>query len=492
MEVPPPTSYVSSRGKQLAYQALGDGSLSKVFVLALEAVGHLDLMWTDPGFTRLFLELVRAGRLVMFQPHGTGLSDPVQSPPSLEERAVDVGAVLDDAGVDRAIVMGTFSSCQAAVLFAVRNPERVRGLVLAHPFYDLGSVDTSPYQGKVSEAIEVWGDGLSLEAVAPGLVSRANTRGWALLERVSTSPATARWYFELSRHVDMTELLPLVRCPTLVLGIRDSLCPVELARATAELIPGAVFRAFPLTRPEFGMDEFWKPATDAMLELAGVPAGTAHTDRRFATLLFTDIVGSTELVARLGDSAWSELLREHDAILRWAVGENGGRVVTHTGDGALSVFDQPAGAVRCAHALPARFDGLELRVRAGIHCGECEFSDDNVHGMAVHVAARVAALADAREVLVSRTVRDLVMGPELAFAPRGKRALKGVPGSWELFALTQAGAPPTPIGADHVHRIRPTDRAVLFTARHAPGLLRAASRIGRRTAAPEDEAAPPQ
>lgn len=450
------------------------------FVVAIDIGSHLDLLWAEPDYSRELTRLADRARVVIFERRGMGLSDPLDYLPSLEEQAQDIEAVYAAAGIERATLTGFVTTCQPVALFAARHPERVHGLVLVHPFSSRAE-GLEEFDRVWEEVVSRWGQGRLLEAFSPGLISPANTRITALLERVSASPGTARWYTELVRHTDLSDVLRLIQAPTIVLGIPDHPYPARFVQDSARLIPGATYRELPQARPDMSIFEYLRPMIDAAYEAGGVAPQRVRRDRRLAAILFTDIVGSTELAASLGDEAWRERVRRHDAALAQAVTEHEGRVLKHTGDGALCLFDQPAAALACATSVPARLRVLDLEIRSGIHCGECEFVDGDVRGLAVHIAARVAALSTAGEVLVSRTVRDLVAGSGTSFDTRGEHQLKGVPGSWELFAVGDTATHQADL-IDGAPRPRRSDRAVLLAARRAPRLLRTLNRVTRMSA----------
>ena len=481
MEVPPDTRYVDRDGKALAFQVFGDGPADVVIVS--EIAGHLELIWTDPGYVRLFTRWSGRVRTAFFERLGFGVSDPLSEIRPYEDQAEDIIAVMDAAGMQRATVAAVYSAAPGAIFAAARHPDRVSGLHLTSPLVQ-GWRSAPPeelvgwtreglraWEEQLERMLERWGSGASLEVFAPGLASPANARMWGLLERSSVSPATMRALVETGARTDMRSVLPLVRVPTVVSRNADHPFPVEAVRQAAEAIPGAQWREFPGGRPDMATDEFWEPVARINAELAGVAAAPQPAERRLATVLFTDIVGSTDLAAQLGDAGWRARLERHDELLRTTVGRDGGRVVKHLGDGALSVFDGPAQAIRTAERLLEDVRTLDLELRAGIHTGECEIRGDDLAGMAVHIGARVSAAAGPGEVLVSRTVHDLVVGSGIAFASRGPHELKGVPGSWELFAVSPDGSGPIALGAE-AKALRPGDRMILAGARRAPGLMR--------------------
>ncbi|HZU61659.1 MAG TPA: adenylate/guanylate cyclase domain-containing protein, partial [Solirubrobacteraceae bacterium] len=368
------------------------------------------------------------------------------------------------------------------------QPDRVDALLLLAPFAQgwlsapveelVGWEDAeqvAAYEREWDHAYEHWGRGESLRMTMPGLATPRNKRAWGILERACASRAMVRTQQAISNRADVRDVLPSVRAPTLVLRPAGNPLPAAAMRYVAELLPNAKYEELPETE---SLSEFFSTYFRRCEEFVFGAASDVSPDRALMTVLFTDIVGSTEQAALLGDARWREVLVSHERILRREVERFDGGLVKLIGDGSLSTFDGPARAIRCAERICAAAGELDLRVRAGLHTGECEVLDDDIAGMAVHIAARVSAQAGPGEVLVSRTVRDLVTGSGIALHSRGERDLKGVEGSWELFAVGNETAPlPAP---DQTRELRASDRVVLLAARRTPGLLRAASRIGVR------------
>jgi class 3 adenylate cyclase len=431
---PPPTRYAHSGEAMIAYQVVGEGPVDLIVVGG--PASHLDLEWEEPSIARAFEHYASFCRLVRFDRRGTGLSDPVDDVPTLEQQMDDLEAVMDAAGIERAALSGT-ADAGLAPMYAATHPERVSALIL------IGVTPAASYPlgvGRREEFLDIvehgWGQGRMLPIFAPSRVGdRRFEEWWTRFERACITPSMARKVIDLYQGIDLRGVLPAIRVPTLVLARRDSpLAPVELVREAAELIPGARFAEIP------GGDTFGWPDAEAEggAEIEEFLTGRRRLrepERQLATVLFTDIVGSTDRAAELGDSAWRELLGHHDALVRDELRRHRGREVKTTGDGFLATFDGPARAVRCARAIVDGVRDLGLEVRAGLHTGECELLGDDVGGIAVHIGARVCALAAAGEVLVSSTVRELVVGSELSFADRGGHALRGVPGEWRLYAV---------------------------------------------------------
>ncbi len=489
MQIPPPTSYAKRGGASIAFQAFGEGP---DVVMLPAAPSHLDLMWIDPGYTLVLRRLAGFARTVIFDARGVGLSDPLDHVPTVEEGADDLAAVMDAARVEHALLFAFGTGYPPAAMFAARAPERVDGLVLGMPWaVGLSKVaDASEIVGfdermrhamaAWQEAIEHhWGEGRTIEVVAPAIATDRVKRNWGMLERAAASPAMIRAVTQASLQIDLREVLTAIRAPTVVVARKGGYQPRAVPEHVAELIPGARFDWQPESTPSDGVAGFMAPFVDAVERLVTGGRTTPQTSRTLATVLFTDIVGSTELASRIGDVAWRSLLARHESLLYECVADAGGRVVDSVGDGSLSIFDGPARAITCARefSVAARAT-LEIEIRAGLHTGECEVMDDDIAGLTVHIGARVGALAGAGEVLVSRTVKDLVVGSGFEFHSRGPHELRGVPGTWEVFALSDGQRPQITI-APEPPTVRPTDRLVLAAARRAPGLLRMAGRLTR-------------
>jgi class 3 adenylate cyclase len=434
MVAPPPTRFARSGDVRIAYQVTGEGPLD--VVLLTGPASHLDLEWEDPDTARGNERIASYARLIRFDRAGTGLSDPADRPATLEQQMDDLDAVLDAVGAERVALFGAVEAGLCA-MYAATHPDRVSALVLVNVGVAGGVILDDARRDQLLEVIEDhWGEGAMLALFAP---SRANdpqfVEWWTRFERSAVSPSMARKLVDLNARADLSGVLPAIRVPTLVLHRRDNpLLPVSAGRETASLIPGARFVEAP------GTDLYnWPgpddPESDLIEEfLTGRPA--RHEPQRvLATVLFTDIVGSTDRAAEVGDRAWRELLDRHNAIVRDRLGRFRGREVKTLGDGFVATFDGPARAIHCAQEIVEDVDRLGLAVRCGLHTGECELLDGDVGGIAVHIGARVCSLAQGGEVLVSSTVKDLVVGSQLAFEDRGAHELRGVPGAWRLYAL---------------------------------------------------------
>lgn len=447
--VPPKTRYAKSGSVHLAYQVVGEGPLDIVFVSGW--ISHVELYWDWPEMARFVRRLASFGRLILFDKRGTGLSDrvPTNELPSLEQRMDDVRAVMDTVGSERAALLGLSEGGPLEMLFAATYPTRTRALVLMCTFAKMLRAPDHP-EGVPPEALEMvfsrieqgWGDGVLLRSLAPSVsVDPVAREFWSRFQRSAASPAAAVDLLRMAAQIDVRPVLPTIRVPTLILHrTGDRFVPVEQGRALARQIPGARYVELP------GDDHLpWMGDADAMLgeiqEFLTGARDAPESDRLLATVLFVDLVGSTERAAALGDRRWRELLEEFYVRVRRELSRLRGREVDTAGDGFLAAFDGPARAVRCAMAIGDAMRPLGLHVRAGVHTGECEQMGEKLGGLAVHIGARVSALAAADEVLVSGTVRDLVAGSGLRFQDRGVHVLKGVPGEWRLHAVERSERP---------------------------------------------------
>jgi class 3 adenylate cyclase len=430
----PPTRFARSGDAMIAYQVVGEGDLDLVAVGG--PASHLDLQWEEPFTARGVERLASFARVLRFDRRGTGLSDPADAAPTLEQQMDDMRAVLDAAGFDRVAVFGAVEAGLSA-MFAATYPDRVSALVLVNTPPSGGLVLTAELRRELLDIIENhWGEGLMLPLFAPERGKDPRFADWwTRFERGATTPAMARKLIELNMRTDLRGVLPTVRVPTLVLHQTENpLAPVELGRETAALIPGAKFLEFPGTDVYVwpGGDD---PAMDEVEEFLTGRRRPREPERVLATVLFTDICGSTKRAAEVGDQAWRELLDRHNQLIRAELERWRGREIKTLGDGFIATFDGPARGVRCAQAIVDRLAELGLEVRAGLHTGECELVNGDVAGIAVHIGARISDMAEPREVLVSSTVKDLAVGSGLEFTDRGVHALQGVPGEWRAYAL---------------------------------------------------------
>jgi class 3 adenylate cyclase len=431
--VQPEIRYAQSSGAAIAYQVVGEGETDLVFVPDFGS--NLVYAWQSPYWPEFYEDLARRFRLILFDKRGTGISDRHGEFATLETRMEDLGAVLDAAGSTEAVVLGAEDGCDMAVLYAATYPERTRALVLFHPiaFPDSGDeVDEDLRRLREGWGTQEYMDEL-LQFASPTLYARGEQdRLWfANWERVSLSPAFAYALNRAHAETDLRPVLPAVRAPTLVLYRHRS--PTEdQAHEVAERIDGA--RAVRISGSDYGFIFESPEIGDVVERFVAGEAAAVVPDSVLATLLFTDIVGSTTRAAELGDRSWRELLGQHHALVRRELARFRGEEKDTAGDGFFATFDGPARAIRCAQAVVESVGGLGLELRAGVHTGECELHDGKLAGIAVSVGARVASLAGGGEVLVTSTVRDLVSGSGIEFEERGERELKGLPGTWNVFA----------------------------------------------------------
>ncbi len=437
------TRYAKSGDVHIAYQVLGRGAVDLVFVPGFAS--HVEHIWEDPVSARSLERLASFSRLILFDKRGTGLSDRASPIFTLEQRMDDVRAVLDTVGSQRAVLFGVSEGGPMSILFAATYPERTTALILYGAYARRSWAPDYPFfpQDPAWEAFlqrleRDWGGPVGIDVFAPTGASDERFRAWwAGYLRLGASPSAASAVMRMNREIDVRHVLPTVQAPTLILhrgGDRN--IGIDNARYMAQRIPEARFVELS------GNDHWpWIGNVDAILDeieefLTGVRRGP-EPDRVLATVLFTDLVEATRKAAELGDRRWGDLLTAHHALVRRELVKFRGREIDTAGDGFLAVFDGPARAVRAASAISRGVRGLGLEVRAGIHTGECEMLGDKLGGIAVHIGARIAALAQGGEVLVSSTVKDLVAGSGLRFRERGVHVLKGVPDDWRLFAADE-------------------------------------------------------
>jgi pimeloyl-ACP methyl ester carboxylesterase/class 3 adenylate cyclase len=439
--MPPETKYAKSGSISIAYQVVGDGPRDLVLVPGW--VSHVEYAWEDPWFSAFLRRLSSFCRLIVLDRRGTGLSDRVTQLPTLEERMDDVRAVMDAAGSERAVLFGISEGGPMCMLFAATYPQRTAALALYGTFAKNVRDAEHPWAHPPEEIqrwlqfIERhWGSGLSARMLAPSLADDEQfVSSWARFERFAVSPGGARVLLQIVMDSDVSEILPSIRVPTLILHRRDdSMTHVEGARYIARRIPGAKYVELP------GSDHFgWVGDVEPMLgEVEEFVTGARHTpepDRVLATVLFTDIVDSTAQANKMEDARWRALLEQYYGRVRRELDRFNGKEISTAGDGFLASFDGPARGIRCACAIRDAVATLGIKIRAGLHTGECEAIGADLGGIAVHIGARVAALAAAGEVLVSSTVKDLVAGSGLRFADRGLHSLKGLPNQWRLYVV---------------------------------------------------------
>jgi class 3 adenylate cyclase len=509
----PETSYASCGDLSIAYQVFGDGPIE--LVVAGSFASHIELYWTMPEFVAFFERLSTFCRILLFDKAGVGLSDPVPHVRTLDDRAAEIEAVMDAVGFERAVLFGGSESGPASIFFAATRPERTRALILTGTFSYFGfdgwdDLDRDPaelrarlvpelgddytpsteqldrWQTWCRAAGSAWGSGEALKALLPSVRS---IRQLAMVERMSASPGMARAALEAVFRIDVRSILPTVTAPTLVIHARDEVIPVQEGRYIADHIPGARLLEVDGNDHVPWLADPDRFTTELEEFLTGSHAAPSQSRRALRTVLFTDMVASTQHAAATGDERWRAVLQRFREITAELTQRFGGTVVQHTGDGHLITFDGPTQAIRCAEALRADAEKLGIEIRAGIHTGECELLDADIGGIAVHIAARILGQAGAGEILVSGTVRDLVVGSGTGFEDRGSVELRGVPGTWQLLAVDRhgprAGSPeaelvsmPTPGRRTAMRR---SDRAVEVIARRTPWIMRGMARLAPAT-----------
>jgi class 3 adenylate cyclase len=441
---PPEIRYARNGDVSIAYQVIGDGPVDLVAVGGF--VSHLEVLWESP-IVRSFLErLAGFARVILWDKREQGLSDRLGQPPTLEQGMDDLRTVMDAAGSPRAALMGASEGGPMSILFAASFPERVSHLILYGAYSRLTRADDYPVgypRDRLDRRLETmvahWGEAVGMEMFMPSLADDEEVAAWwRRLLRSGTSPGAALALMKMYLDMDVRPALAAITAPTLILQRQeDRVAPVAFGRSLADTIPGA--RYVELS----GADHAWFAGDqdEALDEVEEFITGTRRErppERVLATILFTDIVDSTGHAAAAGDRDWRRMLERHDELVRRELVRYRGQEIKHTGDGFLASFDGPARAVECAAAITGAIPRIGLEVRAGVHTGECELRGQDMAGMAVHIGARVGATAGPGEVLVSSTVKDLVVGSGLSFEDRGAMTLKGVPDQWRLFALATA------------------------------------------------------
>lgn len=438
----PETHYTLSDGVNIAYQVVGDGPIDLVLVPGW--VSNIEIFWEEPRMNRFLRGLAGFARLILFDKRGTGLSDRVTETPMLEERMADVRAVMDAVGSERAALVGYSEGGPMSALFAATYPERTIGLVMIGSYarrsrasdYPFGP-EPSAHEKFIESLATTWPSDALLELRAPSVVGDERfMQWWTRYLRMSASPGAAVAMTRANNEIDIRHVLPTIQVPTLVVHARgDRTVEIGAGRYIAENIPGAKF-------VEIDSDDHlpWLVGAEDILQsvqefLTGSRPKTV-SDRVLSTIMFTDIVGSTQIAAKRGDRDWGDLREAHNSLVRQELAAYSGKEINTTGDGFVMAFDGPARAVRCAEALGEAVSGIGIDIRAGIHTGECEVTNGEFSGLALHIAARIAGIAPAREIIVSRTVKDLVAGSGLAFEDFGVHALKGVPDDWQLYRVS--------------------------------------------------------
>ena len=501
----PETSYAPCGDLSLAYQVFGDGPIELVW--AGSFASHVELYWSMPEFAALMERLGTFCRILLFDKAGVGLSDPVPQVRTLDERATEVEAVMDAAGFGRAAILGVSEGGPAAILFAATRPERTRALILTGASAYSGWISWDDFERDPAElrarglaefdekyvpsleqvagfqafgrAVKAeWGSGKAAQCLLPSIKSM---RQLGIFERMSASPGMARATLESAFHIDVRPILPTITVPTLVIHAReDPGVPVQAGRYIADHVPGARMLELDGTDHAPWFTDPDRIASEIEGLLTGGHAAPPQSQRALRTVLFTDIVASTERAAATGDERWRAVLQRFGDITSQAAERFDGTVVKSTGDGHLLTFGGPTQAIRCAEALRDDAEKLGIEIRIGIHTGECELMDADVGGIAVHIAARILGHAGGGEIVVSRTVRDLVVGSGIGFDDRGTVELRGVPGSWELLAVNPSGAQADSAEAKLVavatpgprSAMRRSDRAVAVMAKRTPWILR--------------------
>jgi pimeloyl-ACP methyl ester carboxylesterase len=440
-----PIRYATNGDIHLAYQTIGEGPRDLVVVQG--AITNLEALWDIPEYRTYCEQLASFSRLILFDKRGMGLSDRVRVG-TLEERMDDVRAIMDDADSESAVLMGVSEGGPMSMLFAATYPERTRALVLCGAEVKEETTEDWPWgeatreqheqQLTIENVLERWGKGAALGYFAPSRKDDERLREqFGRLQVQSASPHDALAFMHMAFEIDVRHVVPSINTPTLIVHrTDDGVCHVENARWLARNIPGAQYVELP------GADHVpWIDGDDLMEEVREFLTGVREPeepDRVLATVLFTDLVGSTKRAQELGDRRWKETLERHNEIVRRDLARFRGREVDTAGDGFFATFDGPARAIRCARSIVDGVRGVGLDVRAGLHTGEVELAGESLRGIAVHTGARVAARADAGEVLVSQTVKDLVAGSGIEFEDRGAHELKGVPGEWRLYAVSSS------------------------------------------------------
>jgi pimeloyl-ACP methyl ester carboxylesterase len=445
----PPVRYARSGDVSVAYRTIGDAPREIVMVPGY--ISHMDVMMENPRMRPFFNRLLRFARVTVFDKRGTGMSDPVEGVPTLEDRMDDVRAVMDTVGIERASLIGFSEGAPMSILFSATYPQRVQALVLVGGMARSTWAPDYPWarpREALLEALEEltlprWGEGDSVDYFAPSTADDPEQRAWwAKVERQGGSPSMARKLSQMFFEVDVRKVLPLVQAPTLLLHRKgDRVVSSGASKWMASQIKGARFVDLPgIDHVSFAGDST-ALANEIEEFLTGErPLPPQEFERVLATVMFSDIVGSTERTAAAGDRPWLDLLERHHAIVRRELERYRGREVKTMGDGFMATFDGPARGIRCARSMVDGVHDIGLQLRVGLHTGEVEqVAANDIGGMAVNIAARIGARAGTDEVLVSSTVKDLVAGSGIVFQERGSHALKGVPGEWSLHAVVGDG-----------------------------------------------------
>jgi class 3 adenylate cyclase len=434
--------YANSGDLHIAYIVEGDRPIDLMWIPPW--ISQVEYLWSERSLMRVMRRITSFARFITFDRRGSGLSDPFFGAPTLEDQMDDLIAVMDAVGSERVALVGTLEGGPMAATFAATHPDRVSALVLYATFaratWAPGYEFAWPADVRdehMAELVEHWGEGRVVAGVAPSEASDPGFMEWGgRPERLAASPSTIRRLMDLIGRFDVRDVLPSIRVPTLVMHRRDdSFIKIEHSRYLAQHIPGARYVELEGSDNMFSLGDSEGLLGEIEEHLTGV-RHVHEPDRMLATVLFTDICDSTRQAAEMGDSGWRSLLERHDALFRHALDRHRGREVKRTGDGFLATFDGPARAIRCAASVAEAMGSLGIQVRAGLHTGELEVMDGDLGGLAVHIAARVLDRASPSEVLVSGTVKDLVVGSGIGFEDRGEHELRGVPGEWRLYAVS--------------------------------------------------------
>ena len=433
----PTIRYAKSGDIHVAYQVFGDGAVDLVFVPGF--ISHLEHWWIEPHHARWLRRLGETARVILFDKRGTGLSDRVDHQPGMDARMDDVRAVMDAVGVERAAIMGVSEAGSLASLFAAIHPERCQALILYGAFARFSSwfPTEQALQQFYHYADTTWGTGASLSMFAPSMAgNKAFQEWWGRFERQGATPAACIEIMRLNSEIDVSPILSSIHVPTLVIHRTDDVAVnVEGGRELAALIPSARYVELPGSDHIPFIGDNSGEIVDAIEEFLTGSRTPVTPDRVLATVLFTDIVGSTEKAATLGDRRWRDLLEEHDKVIRTELARFQGREVKSLGDGFLATFDGPARAIHCAKSIITALRSLGLQIRAGIHTGEVETAGDDIRGIAVHITSRVASFGGTDDIVVSRTIKDIVAGSGITFEDFGIHVLKGVPDDWQLYRV---------------------------------------------------------
>lgn len=433
------TRYAKNGDIHIAYQVFGEGDIDLVFVPGF--ISHLENDRDEPRCARWLQKLGRFARVIMFDKQGTGLSDHVSKTPTMDERMDDIQTVMDAVGVEKAAIFGISEGGCLATLFAASHPDRSQALILYGAY--ASDKDSDPTQEGTNFLLQyietAWGSGESLPLIAPTMKNDlALKQWWGRWERLGANPGAARALILTNSEIDITNILPSINLPTLIMHRRDdTFVNAACGRLLAERIPNAKYVELPGSDHLYFVGEGADQILDETAQFLTGNLPSVEIDRILSTVLFTDIVGSTEHAIKLGDSKWRELLNQHHMLVRKELARFRGREMDTAGDGFFAAFDGPARAIHCALSISDNLQGLGIKIRAGLHTGECEMIGEKFGGIAVHIGARVMANSSANEILVSSTVKDLVAGSGIKFEERGAYKLKGIPDEMHLYAVVR-------------------------------------------------------